>query len=122
MDAVLAAVAAAALNHHRNRPPMVPELDLDPDRHVAQRLRVCSVAYMALGASLLIAGDHDHDRILVGFLSWMAGTALLLLSSATTRVPVVAAVAAGVAQSVLEELALATILALAHRLLRLQPL
>ncbi|CAL5082877.1 unnamed protein product [Urochloa decumbens] len=122
MDAVLAAVAAAALNQHRN-PPMMRDLDLDPaGRHVAQRLRVCSVAYMALGVSLLIAGDHDHDQILVGFMSWMAGTTLLLLSSATTRVPVVAVVAAGVAQSVLEELALATILALAHRLLRLQPL
>ncbi|CAL5062857.1 unnamed protein product [Urochloa decumbens] len=122
MDAVLAAVAAAALNHHRNPPMMMRDLDLDPaGRHVAQRLRVCSVAYMALGASLLIAGDHDHDQILVGFMSWMAGTALLLLSSVATRLPVVAAVAAGVAQSVLEEVALATVLALAHRL-RLQPL
>ena len=82
MDAVLAAVAAAALNHHRN-PPMAR--DLDPDRHVARQLRACSAAYLALGASVLVAGDHD--RILVGFLLWMAGTALLLLSSVATRSP-----------------------------------
>ena len=119
MDAVLAAVAAAALNHHRN-PPMAR--DLDPaGRHVARRLRACSAAYMALGASLLVAAG-DHDRILVGFLLWMAGTALLLLSSVATRLP---AVAAGVAQDVLEELcasAPATVIALAHKLMRRHPL
>jgi hypothetical protein len=78
MDAVLAAVAAAALNHHRN-PPMAR--DLDPaDHHVARRLRACSVSYMALGASLLLSAgdDRDHDRVVVGFLLWMAGTVLLL--------------------------------------------
>ena len=116
MDAVLAAVAAAALNHHRN-PPMAR--DLDPDRHVARQLRACSAAYLALGASVLVAGDHD--RILVGFLLWMAGTALLLLSSVATRLPAVAAVAAAVAQAALDELALETVLALAHKL-RIQPL
>ena len=116
MDVVLAAVAAAALNHHRN-PPMAR--DLDPDRHVARQLRACSAAYLALGASVLVAGDHD--RILVGFLLWMAGTALLLLSSVATRLPAVAAVAAAVAQAALDELALETVLALAHKL-RIQPL
>ena len=117
MDVVLAAVAAAALNHHRN-PPMAR--DLDPaGRHVARRLRACSAAYLALGASVLVAGDHD--RILVGFLLWMAGTALLLLSSVATRLPAVAAVAAAVAQAALDELALETVLALAHKL-RIQPL
>ena len=124
MDAVLAAVAAAALNHHRN-PPMAR--DLDPaGRHVARRLRACSAAYMALGASLLVAaGDHDRERAVVGFLLWMAGTVLLLLSSVATRLPAVAAVAAGVAQDVLEELcasAPATVIALAHKLMRRHPL
>lgn len=118
MDAVLAAVAAAALNHHRNNNPIVrdddDDLDLGAD-HVARRLRACSAAYMALGASLLIiaGGDDDNDRdhVVVGFLLWMAGTVLLLLSSVATRFPAVAAVAAGVAQTAVEELALAAALA-----------
>ena len=113
--------ASYPLNHHRN-PPMAR--DLDPvGRHVARRLRACSAAYMALGASLLVAaGDHDRERAVVGFLLWMAGTALLLLSSVATRLP---AVAAGVAQDVLEELcasAPATVIALAHKLMRRHPL
>jgi hypothetical protein len=35
---------------------------------------------MALGASLLLSAgdDRDHDRVVVGFLLWMAGTVLLL--------------------------------------------
>jgi hypothetical protein len=118
MDAVLTAVTDAALNHRRR------DLGVPGRRHVAQRLRACSAAYMALGASLLIAaaGDHDQDQILVGFLLWMAGTVLLLLSFVSTRFPEVAAVAAGVARSTLEELAMATVLALAQHDFGRQPL
>ena len=117
LNHLVALVADAVFNHHHPNNPIVHDHDLDPDRHVvvAQRLRVCSAAYMALGASLLIiAGDGDNDHILVGFLLWMAGAMLLHLSFAAARFPAAALVAAGVAQAALKELAVPTILALAR--------
>ena len=119
LNHLVALVADAVLNDHRHNNPIVHDHDLDPDRHVvvAQRLRVCSAAYMALGASLLIIagdGDGDNDHILVGFLLWMAGAMLLHLSFAAARFPAAALVAAGVAQAALKELAVPTILTLAR--------
>lgn len=121
LNHLVALVADAVLNHHRDN-PIVHDHDLDPDRRhvvvvVAQQLRACSAAYMALGASLLIitgADDGDHDHILVGFLLWMAGAVLLQLSFAAGRFPAAASVAAGVAQAALKELAVTTILTLAR--------
>jgi hypothetical protein len=82
LNHLVALVADAVLNDHHRNNPIVHDHDLDPDRHVvvvAQRLRVCSAAYMALGASLLIIvgdgdsdGDHN-DHVLEGFLLWMVG-------------------------------------------------
>lgn len=117
LNHLVALVADAVLNHQHRNNPIVHDHDLDPDRHVvvAQRLRVCSAAYMALGASLLLtAGDGDGDHILVGFLLWIAGVVLLQLSFAAARFPAAALVAAGVAQAALKELAVPTILALAR--------
>jgi hypothetical protein len=123
LNHLVALVADAVLNDHHRHNPIVHDHDLDPDRHVvvvAQRLRVCSAAYMALGASLLIIvgdgdsdGDHN-DHVLEGFLLWMAGAVLLQLSFAAARFPAAALVAAGVAQAALKELAVPTILALAR--------